>query len=56
MKDDHIPEAIRNKETIVINLRGVPKSLHRALKIAAMDANMSMEQFIIVHLQQTIKQ
>lgn len=45
MKEIH--PALRPKETVVINLRSVPSDLHRALRVAAMDANMSMENYVI---------
>lgn len=45
MKEIH-PALRPPKDTVAVHLRTVPNDLHRALKIAAMDANVSLEQFI----------
>ncbi len=50
-----IHPALRQKDTTVVNLRAMPNDLHRALKIAAMDANVSLEQFIISELTDGMK-
>jgi predicted HicB family RNase H-like nuclease len=47
MTKDNIHPALEKKDTVVVNLRTVPADLHRALKIAAMDADISMEQYVV---------